>query len=550
VIANLPFIKSGSKRSLIFLLSFVFCFLFGILNAQQKSSDVKTINGKKYYIHKVEKGQSLYAIAKLYETDVNLVLAENDEALDGIKPGQELKIPVITAAQNLSVKSNPKDTSRYLYHTVERKETLYGISKKYNTTEQRLVEWNPDVKSGIKHGQCLIVAERVRPVTTATIVPVKDTVVKPSKPKKAVYNIGLFLPFRLAEFDNIDVNALVQSKAPFPLLQSLSVDFLMGFKRAADSLKSNEFNTNILLFDVGDRDSSKVETICNSSEFKTLDLIIGPLYSAEFKVVSNYAKKAAIPVVSPFTQQNKILYQNEYSSKVTPSQFTLLESLAEYCIDSLKNMGSIFIVNNGNLKDAQYVKAFKQHYRDHLKTLNLPEKDTVVEVRGLAGVKSAYVPGKKNVFVALTNNQVFLTDFITQLAVYADKKDIVLAGWQNATQQDNIDQDYLNRLSYTFASQNNLNNILSYSTPIKEYQEEMFSDPGDYFFEGFDIAQYYLTQLKTIGPDFALQLDKLPFEGNFIRYKFYRPDETTGFENRGAYIFRYNTYQLQRIGWK
>jgi LysM repeat protein len=528
----------------------VFFLLSGVTHAQQKSSDIKTINGKKYYIHKVEKGQSLYAIAKLYETDINLVLAENDEALDGIKQGQELKIPVITSAQNLSLKPNPKDTSRYLYHTVERKETLYGISKKYNTTEQKLVEWNPDVKSGIKHGQCLIVAERPKPVTTATVAPLKDTIVKLSKPKKAVYNIGLFLPFRLAEYDNIDVNALVQNKAPFPLLQSLSVDFMMGFKRAADSIKSNDFNTNILLFDVDDRDSSKIESICNSSEFKSLDLIIGPLYSAEFKVVSTYAKKGGIPVVSPFTQQNKILYQNEFTSKVTPSQFTLIESLAEYCIDSLKNSASIFIVNNGNLKDAQYIKAFKQHYRDYLKTLNLPEKDTVIEVKGLAGVKGAHVPDKKNVFVALTNNQVFLTDFITQLAVYADKKDIVLAGWQNAIQQDNIDQDYLNRLSYTFASQNNLNNILAYSGPIKQYQEEMSSDPGDYFFEGFDIAQYYLTQLKTIGPDFALQLDKSPFEGNFIRYKFYRPDETTGFENRGAYIFRYNNYQLQRTGWK
>jgi hypothetical protein len=78
----------------------------------------------------------------------------------------------------------------------------------------------------------------------------------------------------------------------------------------------------------------------------------------------------------------------------------------------------------------------------------------------------------------------------------------------------------------------------------------MASDPGDYFFQGFDIAHYYLQNLKTTGPDFVNQLDKLPFEGNFIRYKFYRPDEFTGFENRGAYIFRYNNFQLQRTGWK
>ncbi|HRD38856.1 MAG TPA: LysM peptidoglycan-binding domain-containing protein, partial [Bacteroidia bacterium] len=64
-----------------------------LTSAQEKSTDIRTINNKKYYIHKVEKGQSLYAISKIYGTDVNVILADNDEAIDGIKPGQELKIP-------------------------------------------------------------------------------------------------------------------------------------------------------------------------------------------------------------------------------------------------------------------------------------------------------------------------------------------------------------------------------------------------------------------------------------------------------------------------
>lgn len=531
------------------LLMCVFCLCAFFISAQEKSTNIQTINGKKYYIHKVEKGQSLYAIAKLYETDINIVLAENDEAIDGIRQGQELKIPV-SPAQPSSAKSNAKDTVRYMYHTVEKKETVYAITKKYNITEQRLLELNPDIKSGIKHGQCLIVGEKPKPVATPTVAAVKDSVVKPVKAKKAVYNIGLFLPFKLEESESLDPAVLAQGKSAFPMLQSLSVDFFLGFKRAADSLKGNDFNTNILLFDIDDKDSAKLENDCRGAEFKSLDLIVGPLYASEFKIVSNYAKSNAVPVVSPFTQQNKILYQNEFSSKVNPSQFTLLESLADHCIDSLKANSSIFIVYDGMQKDAQYVKAFKQYYNDRIKTLNMPVADSVREVRGLAGVKAAYTAGKKNVFVLLTNNQVFLADFITQLAIYADKKDIVLAGWQNVTSFDNIDQEYLNRLSYTFPSQYNLTNIKSYALPIKQYQEEMSSDPGDYFFQGFDIAQYYLQNLKTNGPGFIYQLDKQPFEGNYLRYKFYRPDETTGFENRGVYIFRYNNYQLQRTGWK
>jgi hypothetical protein len=79
-------------KKLILLMS-ISMLTYRLANAQAKSTDIKTINGKKYYIHKVEKGQSLYAIAKTYNMDVNSILAENDDAIDGLNAGQELKIP-------------------------------------------------------------------------------------------------------------------------------------------------------------------------------------------------------------------------------------------------------------------------------------------------------------------------------------------------------------------------------------------------------------------------------------------------------------------------
>lgn len=523
-----------------------------VSTAQEKSAEQRTINGKKYYIHKVEKGQSLYAISKLYNVDINVILAENDEAIDGLRNGQELKIPVSGAATTIQpIHGSPIDTIRYGYHKVEKKETVYAICKKYNITEAQLNQWNPSVPAaGIKAGQMLIIAEKKKAISASTLVAEVDSLPKLSKPRKAQYNIGLLLPFRIAESELLDVNNLVLSKSNFPQVQSLAIDFLLGFNKAVDSLKSNDFSVQTFLYDIDDKDSSKVETLCKSAEFKALDLIIGPAYPSGFKDVSTYARNCNIPVVSPFTQQSKILFKNNIASKVNPSQFTMIEALADYCIDSLKSNSSIFIVNNGNIKDQQYVKAFKQAYAEHLKELNMPVKDSVIEVRGLAGSKTSYVAGRKNVYVLLSNNQVYLADFVTQLAVFADKKDITLAGWQNITNTENIDQEYLNRLSYTFPSQNNLINVKAYSNLIRSYQVEMSSDPSDYFFQGFDLGQYYLQNLKANGPGFINQLDKLQSEGNYLRFKFYRPDGNTGFENKGVYIFKYNNYQLYRTAWK
>ena len=59
----------------------------------QRSEKIETIDGKKFYIHSVEKGQTLYSISKTYGTTVDIILANNQDAIDGLKSGDKLKVP-------------------------------------------------------------------------------------------------------------------------------------------------------------------------------------------------------------------------------------------------------------------------------------------------------------------------------------------------------------------------------------------------------------------------------------------------------------------------
>ncbi|MBI3518421.1 MAG: LysM peptidoglycan-binding domain-containing protein [Bacteroidetes bacterium] len=596
-----------------------------IVQAQTKSTDIKTINGKKYYIHKVEKGQSLYAIAKTYGMDVNSILAENDEAIDGLKNGQELKIPFESL---LPKTGNAIDTNKYVYHKISKGETVYGITKKFGIDEKKLASYNPTLNSGLKEGEYLIIGEKKKNGSNAKPASVTNTVVvantkdsytvlsgetlygiskkinvsqddllkwnpeikdgiKPgqvlklaapkssavtatspsvasstapvlmssevgevvSKTKKEAYNIGLFLPFKLIESEGINIDELARAKASFPATQALALDFYAGFKKAVDSLISKDFEVEIHLFDTEDRDSLKVDAICKTPEFKNLDAIFGPLYVSTFKIVSKYARAIQIPVVSPVIQQNKILFGNPLSSKVTPSAYTLIEGLADYSLDSLASANVIIV--NTTAKDQMYIKTFKSRYNEALTAHKKTLKDSITEVKGVAGVKAAYVAGKQNVVVLLTNNQVYLQDFITQLYVFSEKKDIVLMGFNSVSNIDNLDQDYLNALHFHFAAPNHIDfkdSIIGVLT--KHYQEVYTADPSEYYFQGFDIGMYYLSHLKTQGPDFFLKLDANPWEGVSTDFKFYRPDAETGFENRAVNIYKYSNYQLQKSGWK
>jgi LysM repeat protein len=539
--------------------------------SQTKSSNIQTIEGKKFYIHKIEKGQSLYSIAKLYTISLDDIYKFNPDVKSGTKTGQEIKVPLVSSSasvvtptvvqtQTIVANNNSSDTSKFYFHKVAKGETLYSILRKYNKTEKELTQINPNFTSSIKEGQ--LIAINPKPTVVNSVK--QPTVVLETKhdtssgkeiikPKKNNYTVALILPFRLDQTLSLDLNEFAKNKLNFPQVPSLAVDLYLGFKRCVDSLTAKDFEVNIELYDIDDKDSIKLTQIVNDQKFKQTDFIFGPLYANGFKVISQKAKEIGIPIISPITQQNKMLYNNIYVSKTNPSQFTLLESLADYCVDSLMtNNANIILMApyEKDLKEVSYVKAFKKYFNDKQKLLGKTDKDTITTVRGLAGVKTAYKAGVKNIVVSLSNNQVFITDFTTQLAVYADKKDILLCGWQNTTVTDNIDQEYLNQLHYTFPYQYNLVNTASYNSILDNYKMQQGTYPSDYYFVGFDLALYYLNNLKQQGPNFIYKLNDLPTETNYMRFKFSRPDASTGFDNRGVYIFNYNNYQLYKTGWK
>ena len=95
---------------------FIFCFIFSqaIFAQTTPSKNLTTINGKKYYLHKVASGQSIYGIAKLYKVDLNALLAANPSAIDGIKPGQELKVPADNAKSTDSNTTVVDETKKQL----------------------------------------------------------------------------------------------------------------------------------------------------------------------------------------------------------------------------------------------------------------------------------------------------------------------------------------------------------------------------------------------------------------------------------------------------
>jgi len=110
--------------------------------AQPENAVTKTIEGKKYYVHTVEGGNTLYGIHKLYNTDLDKIIAANPGLNDNLTIGQQVLIPISLDSPD-----------HYQIHKVEAGETLYGISRKYKCSVDDLKNLNPGIAEGISIGQ-------------------------------------------------------------------------------------------------------------------------------------------------------------------------------------------------------------------------------------------------------------------------------------------------------------------------------------------------------------------------------------------------------------
>lgn len=98
---------------------------------------------QKHLKHTIAEGESIYAIAALYETTVEVLFQLNPGAISELKPGTILLIPAKTANE-LSPEALQTEVT-FKKHRVRRKETLYSISKKYNITIEEIKKHNEEL---------------------------------------------------------------------------------------------------------------------------------------------------------------------------------------------------------------------------------------------------------------------------------------------------------------------------------------------------------------------------------------------------------------------
>lgn len=557
-------------------------------------ADDNKLSEKDFIYHRVKKDQTVYSLSRKYNVTQEDIFASNPGSRYGINLDQILKIPKSKDAAesikfplNAMVTDTIKVIDQFFYHTVQKQETIYSLTRFYEITEDILLKHNPEVSEGLKTGQVLRIP-KIQDIESSVVLmqddeKLMDTIISSnrtlvaysdsvqysdckvlSRKQNEPYEVSLLLPFYLEEnaedfyIDSSEVDDFgrkIYEKVfydPFYVYpKSINfIEFYEGFILAIDSLKQRGLSINLHVYDTRS-DTSRIKEILDFPEFSNTDLIIGPIFNPEIKLVSEYSRKNQIKMISPLSDNLKFVDENPYLFQVYPSYNAQIDEFSKF----ISGFGdkNIIMVHNGDSLGYNNIQMVKNKIFNHLSMdtlINNIQFKEVVYLDSINVLEHALNKEIENIFVIPSNEEAFVTNVITQLNTLKtfgnNVRVIGLSRWQRFS---NIDPEYYFNLELCIASPFFID---YYKKDVKDfilkYRNTFSTEPNQMAIHAYDVGMYFLTAMMKYGTGFEKCIYNHDVDLLQADYRFVKWYEYSGFENVNVDIIKYYSgYNIFRI---
>ena len=473
----------------------ILVFWFGRAGAQYtfdvpQSTVKKFIDGTEYYIHTVEKGQTVYKISKSYGITPEDLIRLNPAIMDGLRVKQELLIPT------------------------GRKEDRPPAPVKTDTVKVRPPEANTPVMKE---------PDPYKGKSSGTDVSVR----------KDVYDVALLMHFFLDEADRIDVGDPPEDPErtyrPFHFIQ-----FYEGFLMAVDSLKKEGLSVRIHVYDLG-TDTNQTKIFLAKNDLKKMDMVIALLYHRNFQIVAKYTDQYRIPLVSPVSERESQVTGHPSVIKVRPAAGSMLPSVADMISARYPGSNVVIVRNPQSVLDTQAVQ---------LKNL-LEERGVTPVLTESRMMTKSLSKDTSNIVAIFSDTKPAILNLLTQLNGVKQQYSIRVFGLPDWGDIDGLEVDYLVNLRTHIIS----SHFIDYEDHdirnfVSNFQEKIRTDPSDIAFLGFDIARYFLSALMKYGTKFPESMNGMDIRLLLAPYRFEREAEQVGYENQKWVIYYYENYRM------
>lgn len=530
-----------------------------------------------FIYHTLNPGETIYFLSKLYGVSDNEIIQSNPGIdINKLSVGAEIAIPrrkFMSDRQKFEIPDK-----RYIYHKVQKGESLSSIAQFYGLSVKEFRKENRDLRFPqvgdyvrIPGDKAIEITENIALKTDPVAAPRADTVIVAKRPAgytgfrelSGSLNVAVLLPFYFKENAvriEIDSSRMVkgkrvykENKRPDDWIYPGSLDFVEmyeGILLAADSLRSLGVNINLFAYDIKS-DTVELSRLLKSGKLADMDLIIGPVYSNNLARVSEYAREAGIPVVSPVPlYNNSVLTGNPTlfmtNSSLEVSQRALAKKLSEYA-------GRNFVfIHADSLGVDEDVKRFKNLIITELTNWmpyeEIKFKELLFFSRSMFDNDSINRLGHalsgqvENVVIIASEDAPVISETIMDVHGLSKKYNVKVFGYPILRELENLDPRYffdLDIMVYSpFWIDYSHKDVRQFNA---DFRMKFMTQPSEKSFawQGYDIAWYFISGLAVHGKDFIRtpwihRPDLLHTE-----YDFVSKTNQDGFENQKLFLVHF-----------
>ena len=513
------------KRCLILLL-FLGFYLYNVNSQGAFYSNPNNLSPDEgnYFFHTVERGQTVYSISKMYDVTIESIYQLNPGSDQSIQIGSQLKIP--------------QSKQQIIYHTIEPKETLYSVSKKYNIKGEDIIAANPGLSI-----QTFIIGRTIRiPLNNINTFSSSDSAQEqrtnellfktPAVNKVNAVNVAILLPFGTKE------------KTIKDDLQSKIVEYYEGFLMALDSLKKKGISVNLQVFDIGNG-AQYLKPLLQADDLKTSHLIIGGYSDEQIKLLSDFSNQFEIPYVVPFASKSDEVLKNPYLFLINTPAGYLYTKASKAFLNKYRNYNIVFLQENGADK-ADFIQVLK----NDLSAENITYQTIAYSSTFSSDLQSALSLYKHNVIVPSFGKE-FLLKILPLLTSINQREGYSLSlfgypewqMWQMYDLGDFSESLYdLNTTIYSnfYMKPNTLETRDFYKKFVRWYSRQINNYYPKFSVWGFDTGMFFIQLINQYGTDFEANINNLKYEGIQTNFYYQRVSNWGGFVNANVFFVNYN----------
>lgn len=516
-------------------------------------------NSEKPVFHTIQAGETLYRLSVKYNITTQAICQANPGlSTENFRTGQVIIIPV--KSETKQVQDVPQATKKEEetivnmndwkdMHKVERKETIFSISREYGITEEELIAANPELKKGkLKKGTFLFIPygkNEKQAQQQETTTPVKELTNEEAfsqneELKKDIKTIkaAVLLPFMAGSTTNQDE-------------QLRMVEYYEGFLMAVDSLKKQGVSIDLYTYDTKGK-TATTNNILAKKEMKEMDIIFGPANTQDIDALASFADKNNIRLVVPFAPKVDEVFKNPHIYQVNTPQSYLYSEVYEHFTRKFSDCNVIFLnASNGDREKDDFIKGLKTElrndgisYRDFTVTDNFYELTTVMDTL------------RNNVFIPTSGKSTALVKILPQLTQIRREKPHYMMNLFGYPEWQTYTNDYLAsfyEIDTYFYSSFYTNNLFPAAVNFTHsyrrwYSKDMANIYPKYGMLGYDTGYFFLKGLSKYGNKMEENLSSIQVTPIQTGFKFERVNNWGGFINRKVFFVHFSKdYELIKL---